>query len=128
MGMFRRFMDLLQKYLFGKSKTSKWSIEKVNTYFKLHDELEQIFNKKRKRIYALVDASFQRLAEKLEGNEKDYAEISTLSREIVKVILHATITLFPICGIEGAQNHSEINRVFRNIFTASQHSLLTSRD
>ena len=60
----------------------------------------------------------------LTADDPVIGKIAVQSREIVKDIREQTVTLFPLVGIAGAQRDNELNIVFRNIFTATQHSLL----
>ena len=61
-------------------------------------------------------------------NEADnttlYERIAMESRDFVEIILSNVIKLYPHTGISGAATDNEINILFRNIFTASQHKLL----
>ncbi|MHC8949778.1 acyl-CoA dehydrogenase family protein [Sphingobacterium hungaricum] len=129
MGMFRRFMDLVQKYFFEKSKILSWATSNSKEFFKLHDEIEQEFTQQRNRIYELIEQSYNLLENGDAKNDDSlYQEIGLLSREIVKQIKLNVVALFPLCGIVAAQKESELNIVFRNLFTATQHSLLNIRD
>lgn len=129
MGMFRRFMDLVQKYFFEKSKIPSWAESNSKGFFKLHDEIEQGFACKRTRIYELIGLSYGQLEkDNAIENELIYQEIGLLSRAIVKQIKLDVVALFPLCGIAAAQKDSELNILFRNLFTATQHSLLTIRN
>ncbi|HWV71496.1 MAG TPA: hypothetical protein VN040_07275, partial [Pseudosphingobacterium sp.] len=56
--------------------------------------------------------------------EEDLLEIiSITSRKLVKNSLKWVSQLYPYCGMSAAKPREEINRVWRNIFTASQHSI-----
>jgi len=57
-------------------------------------------------------------------NRDLYEKIAVTSRNFVSAIKNNTVELFPGCGIGAAQREQEMNIVFRNIFTATQHSLL----
>lgn len=57
-------------------------------------------------------------------NQKLLDSIAIESRRIVADIRKAVMDLFPLVGIKGAQKDEELNIVFRNICTATQHSLL----
>ena len=53
-----------------------------------------------------------------------YLKIGELSREIAKDVRMDCAEILPLLGIRAAQKENELNIVFRNLFTASQHSLL----
>jgi len=51
-------------------------------------------------------------------------EVSSVSKRMVKTLQSQVCLLYPHCGMLAAKQTTEINRVWRNIFTASQHNLL----
>lgn len=53
------------------------------------------------------------------------ATISRHSRTLARVALHQADTVYPYCGMAAANPETEINRVWRDLHTASQHALLT---
>ncbi|MES2061567.1 MAG: acyl-CoA dehydrogenase [Bacteroidota bacterium] len=52
-------------------------------------------------------------------------EVSRSSRVLAKVSRECVDELYPYCGLLAASPDSEINRVWRDLHTASQHALLT---
>lgn len=120
MGMFRRFLDLFEKQLLVKSADPEWVKQKGKALFKKVDAVRTAFDEKRIRLYALIDATWDRV----EPDAKLLAEIADLSRALVSDVRTETTALFPYTGIAGAQRDNELNMVFRHIFTASQHALL----
>jgi hypothetical protein len=51
--------------------------------------------------------------------------MQALALEWVAASRHAVDTLYPYCGLVAASADSDINRVWRDFHTASQHALLT---
>jgi alkylation response protein AidB-like acyl-CoA dehydrogenase len=58
-------------------------------------------------------------------SKKTTRQLSNISRQLVKVCRSHAAVVYPYCGLAKTSQHSDINRVFRDIFTASQHALLT---
>lgn len=76
----------------------------------------------RTSFFAAVDASWQ---------QPGYAElkaVSKTSRHLAITAREAVDQLYPYCGLMAASPDTEINRVWRDIHTAGQHSLLTFAD
>ncbi len=124
MGMYRRYLDLVEKFFFEKSTDENWLSKYGKGYFKKTDALRGQLDSDRLKVSALTDELWQ---ESLKGEQIDAVlmdNIADTARGIVKTIREEVVSLFPLVGIMGAQNGEEINTVFRNIFTASQHSLL----
>lgn len=124
MGMYRRYLTLVEKFFFEKSADENWQAKYGKEYFKKVDGLQVQLESDRAKVGELTDQLWL-LA--LQDNPLDTVlttEITSTARGIVKHILAEVVKLFPLLGINAAQNGREINTVFRNIFTASQHSLL----
>jgi alkylation response protein AidB-like acyl-CoA dehydrogenase len=70
-------------------------------------------------FYAAVDASWENPA------EAELKAVSKTSRVLAKLSREAVDQLYPYCGLIAAAPDTEINRVWRDLHTASQHTLLT---
>jgi alkylation response protein AidB-like acyl-CoA dehydrogenase len=92
----------------------------------------------RNSFYAAAGASWE---EHLEKNSAEQAlsestlseqslldAVSNSSRQLAAEARRMVDELYPWCGLSAANPGTEINRVWRNLHTASQHSLLTPRD
>lgn len=127
MGMFERFLDLAVDLFKHKSKKSVWQ-EQFGVSVKDHlDHTVALYDKMQQEIWGDMDLSWSKLIDG-EDNAICYKRIETQSREMVSFIRNKVTEFFPYCGIIAAQRESELNIVFRNIFTASQHSLLLKAD
>jgi hypothetical protein len=88
---------------------------------KAKNELVQL----RANFHNAVAHSWTPLAE--HGNSRhDLLEVvSITSRTLARGCRQVVHHLYPYCGMAGAKADSALNRVWRDIFTASQHTLLT---
>src|SRR5690606_20794291 len=124
-GMYRRFLDLVEKYFFDKSKDSFWESTYSKQRFKLVDEYQVGLAEDRKKTTGLIAALWDKnIVSPMAEDDPLLQEIASFSRSVVKGIRERVVQLFPLVGISGAQRENELNIVFRNIFTATQHSLL----
>jgi alkylation response protein AidB-like acyl-CoA dehydrogenase len=78
----------------------------------------------RTRVYAALDAAWASAAGQGSVSDVQAETLETLSIEWVAAARAAVDTLFPYCGLFAAREDSEINRVWRDFHTASQHALL----
>ncbi|WP_164112128.1 MULTISPECIES: acyl-CoA dehydrogenase [Sphingobacterium] len=123
LGMYRRYLDLVEKYFFEKSKVESWLSKHGKEYFRNIDTLRLQLESDRNKISLLADLLWR-------GSKQStitttlLEDIACSSRQMVKDIREETTRLFPLLGISAAQNGTELNTIFRNIFTATQHSLL----
>jgi len=123
-GMFRRFLDLMEKYYFEKSKDPVWSKEFSKIRFKELDEVQILIEKEVIQIIELSKTLWEMAVNSLVIDKMLSHEIENATKKAVKIIREKTVHLFPYAGIRAAQKENELNIVFRNLFTATQHSLL----
>jgi len=125
LGMYKRFLDLVEKYFFDKSKNTDWAEKFSKSRFRQVDSYQQKAELYEQKAEMLILQLWEQVSVDA-GNisQELLTEIATESRRMVREIREAVTTLLPLVGISGAQKDNELNIVFRNIFTATQHSLL----
>lgn len=128
MGMYRRFLDLTEKYFFDKSKDLFWAEKYSKSRFRMLDGLQQKNEANCAFIKEVVEmVKVLSTAGTVAADDPFLAEISKQFKDIVETIRIDVTLLMPLLGIQAAQVDQELNIVFRNIFTATQHSLLNVR-
>lgn len=109
LGMFRKFLDLgpeSAQDLFGEARTAL-------------DAMAEKF-------YGLADASWYQLGNVGEIQPSILEEISITSRKMVQDGYAMISALFPRTGVRGATCSEPVNRIWRDLFTASQHVIFRS--
>ena len=125
-GMAIHFMDLCEP-VFAEKSTQKKLNDSQKTVVKealanAVNEMQQI----RKEFYQAVDQSWMLLLQDEKSMVKEaLQEVSKTSRQLAKISRETVDQLYPYCGLLAASPDTEINRVWRDFHTASQHSLLT---
>jgi len=96
------------------------------------DELQNVFDRSvttmntlRTIFYEAVDASWLDYENNSADPKPNLIRVSVESRKLAKAAIKMVDELYPYCGLIAASNTSVINRIWRDIHTASQHSLLT---
>jgi alkylation response protein AidB-like acyl-CoA dehydrogenase len=84
-------------------------------------------SKARMVFYEVVEASWQLVLKDTTVPASLLEEISLSSRHLAATARDVVDQLYPLCGLQAADPLSEINRVWRDLHTASQHSLLNFR-
>ena len=75
-------------------------------------------------FYGVLDASWDELLRTGKLSAAAAEHVSKWSRTLVRLSREQVIDIYPHLGMTGADLSSEVNRVWRDIFTASQHGLL----
>ena len=77
----------------------------------------------RERFYAALDAAWAGAAAGQPVSAPVAAELEALSQALVAVAREAISRTYPACGLWAADMRSELNRVWRDFHTASQHAI-----
>ena len=118
LGMVQHFLDECA-VIFKQKENNASSI--------LNQKLQQsitALNMRRRQFYAAVEASWNAFVINQKEDAQTLQTVSTTSRELVNKARALVQELYPYCGMIAADQSSAINRIWRDIFTASQHSLL----
>jgi predicted DNA-binding protein YlxM (UPF0122 family) len=78
----------------------------------------------RQKLYYAVDMSWQVCAANKEVSTSVLYKVSAAAAACALIVRDCVNTLYPYCGMKASNKDAEINRVWRNIHTAGQHSLL----
>lgn len=124
-GMAIHFIELVEQYFYQRSGIKRYNEEQI-LYFQ--EELERLkleFHAVREMFFTVVNESWNQLIKEHHIEENILNKVSLYSRQLSHISRKTVDALYPYCGLEAAKKESELNRVWRDIHTASQHSLLT---
>jgi hypothetical protein len=115
-GMASRFLDLCET-IFKQKTASKLLHQKP-------DAAKNALHAARHSFYSAVQSAWADYLLQKTVSPALLNKISSTSRQLALVSRRIVDELYPYCGMEAARPHTEINRVWRNLHTASQHGLL----
>lgn len=124
-GMAVHFIDLCKDILEERAMLPKLTEAQKNLVKQLYQDTILALDEARAGLFAAVDASWDAPSD---NNEAELKAVSKTSRVLAITSREAVDKLYPYCGLIAAASDSEINRVWRDIHTAGQHSLLTFAD
>lgn len=116
-GMTMRFLDLC-KILFAQKATSTMQTFLKNSLQEM-EEVRQLF-------YSTVANSWSACSNQSSIDPKLLNDVSTISKQLAFTSRRVVDELYPYCGMLAANPETEINRVWRNLHTASQHSMFNN--
>ena len=115
-GMALRFIELAEELLKAKSSGTKAI---AHSKKKIEDQ--------RKAFYKIVESSWRICESRKVISKSMLAQLSKESHALAVCSRQVVNDLFPYCGLRAADTSTEINRVWRNVHTASQHNLFASK-
>jgi alkylation response protein AidB-like acyl-CoA dehydrogenase len=120
-GMAAHFIDLCGP-AFANKATNIRRVNKANvaSMYDILQSATELHEQARSAFFAAVEVSWNN-----QHNEALLKAVSDTSRVLAKISRECADELYPYCGLLAASPDTEINRVWRDLHTASQHSLLT---
>lgn len=118
-GLAQQFIDVCEVIFSTRSQAGK------TTPWDQHADAARMLLQTRTDFYDAVAASWSYCSRMTAIPNGVLANVSNRSRALYKTSLTLVSTLYPFAGMLAADPRTEVNRVWRNLFTASQHSLFT---
>jgi alkylation response protein AidB-like acyl-CoA dehydrogenase len=125
LGMAQHFIRLAKDAFDRRSGQKRYTPAQVaffeTEWIRCNQELKTV----REQFYNTFDLSWQQLIKHGKIDVEQLLAVSKISRKLAHCSRKVADDLFPYCGLEAAKKETAINRVWRDLHTASQHSLLT---
>ena len=124
LGISFHLMDLIEESFWKRHEYRKYD-KKHQRYFSelLKANRAEVKNHK-KRFYRQIEKAWVELEKEGKISDTRLTKISKKSRLLTSTCRRVTAELFPFSGLEGAKTQTELNRVWRDFNTVSQHALL----
>jgi alkylation response protein AidB-like acyl-CoA dehydrogenase len=124
-GLAIHFVDLCDGVFAEKCKNKNLNMAQVAELSDVISRSAAELNQVRNSFYQAVDRSWSGFINNAADHADDLLEVSNTSRRLAKISRQTVDDLYPYCGMIAASTTTEINRVWRDLHTASQHALLT---
>ena len=118
MGMAIHFIDLAEVVIHDRIALNKFKAHQTALLIEKLKSVKADIATVRQNFYAAVDASWEN------ASPENLQQISITSRQLAKAARNHVDALYPYCGLMAASPDTGINRVWRDLHTASQHTLL----
>jgi len=124
-GMALHFLQLVEQVFYERSGIKRYNERQLSYFNNVFISCKRELEVARETFYKQFELSWNSLLNHKSIEPDLLSEVSLASRKLAHTARSITDTLFPYCGLEAAKKDSEINRVWRDLHTASQHALLT---
>lgn len=118
-GMAMHFIEEATLLLSKRPDTGNTSIEQ-HTLMQAQDNMVAC----RRLFYTALDESWQQLVNDRFVTENCLQRVSETARKLAAQSRKSVEELYPFCGLVAADKNTIINRIWRDLHTASQHNLL----
>lgn len=86
-------------------------------------ELEKLLKRRTEQFYKLVDKILSELENSEKLNQSTVDKTRNFGRTLVEELSHKIIDVYQNLGVQASMEYEEVNQVFRDFFTASQHNV-----
>lgn len=124
-GMAIHFLDFFEDIFQKKIQDPRLTDNQKVVLTVARNKWEETISISRKNFFDAVDHSWDIIQKNAVIPESPLDRVSITSRKLAKHSREAVDALYPYCGLQAASRDTELNRVWRDLHTASQHSLLT---
>lgn len=125
LGISQHLQTLIQEAFWKRNSHRKYSKVEVDFAEKQFAICSSSHEAAAKDFYSSIEIAWATLIESGAIRETELKDVSKRSRELVQVCRESNMGIYPFSGLEVAKMETELNRVWRDFATVSQHALIT---
>ncbi|WP_416825416.1 acyl-CoA dehydrogenase [Ectobacillus polymachus] len=123
-GIARHFFDEAKAHSFRKRDT--WDSNRFQFVIDKIEEMEAPFTQAVRDFFLAIEASWQTHVSGAESTDDELCEINLQCKKVAHHAVQGAQVLFRYLGMDAIMEHTNLNRIYRDLHTASQHKLLIS--
>lgn len=124
LGITQHLQSLVSETFWKRHEFRKYDQKHLDYFQKLEKSCQSKLEVARRKFYDAVEISWQELEINGKISNKSLKSVSRSSRKLTQVCRESNSKMHPFAGLEAAKTHTELNRVWRDFNTVSQHALL----
>ncbi len=124
LGITLHMKDLIKEAFWKRHEFRKYNEKHILYFISLFEKNEATLIVLKMEFYLLIEDSWAELNNDHRISKPTLKKISRISRKLTKTCREVNAKLYPFAGLEAAKTHTELNRVWRDFNTVSQHALL----
>jgi alkylation response protein AidB-like acyl-CoA dehydrogenase len=123
-GMAQHFIDLCGPIFNNKNNNERYASSTVTMLQQKSADANDLLQTQRAMFYEAAENAWNAFNKHHSLTNELLQKVSTTSRTMAITCRQIVDDLYPYCGLAAADTSTEINRVWRDFHTATQHSLL----
>ena len=124
LGITQHLQTLISETFWKRHEFRNYDQKHLDYFQKLEKSCALKLEVARMKFFDAVEVSWQELQNNGIITNKSLKSVSRSSRKLTQVCREVNSRLYPFAGLEAAKTHTELNRVWRDFNTVSQHALL----
>jgi indole-3-acetate monooxygenase len=124
LGITLHLQKLIIESFLKRNEFRKYDQNHLDYFQKLEKSCASKLENARIKFFESVELSWKELEIKGKISSKTLKSVSKSSRKLTQICREVNSKMYPFAGLEAAKTHTELNRVWRDFNTVSQHALL----
>lgn len=124
LGISRHLISLIEESFWMRNEHRKYDKKHLKYFQKVNEKQSSKLVRYKKEFYKQVRVSWRVLEEDGKISKSTLKKVSLISRKLTRACREINSKMYPFAGLEAAKTHTELNRVWRDFNTVSQHALL----
>lgn len=124
LGVANHLIELIEASFWNRHEYRKYDKRYLNYFRRVSEKQNKKLKHLRKEFYSEVHLSWNELEKEGKISKSNLKKVSRISRKLTRSCREILSKLYPFAGLEAAKTHTELNRVWRDFNTVSQHALL----
>jgi indole-3-acetate monooxygenase len=124
LGISQHLKDLIAEAFWKRNEYRNYDPKQLKYFKKLEKKSAETLETHRKKFYRSVEDTWEEFEKKGKISKKSLKSVSVASRKLTQTCREVNSRMYPFAGLEAAKTHTELNRVWRDFHTVSQHALL----
>ncbi|WP_232825653.1 acyl-CoA dehydrogenase [Algoriphagus litoralis] len=125
LGITQHLQNLISATFWKRHEFRTYDPKQLDYFRKLASSCENKLQTGRGQFYQAIAKSWDELETKGKITATTLKSVSRSSRKLTGICREINARMHPFAGLEAAKTHTELNRVWRDFNTVSQHALLT---
>lgn len=124
LGITRHLVELMEESFWRRNDFRKYSKRQLKFFQEVSEKQKKKLKSFKTEFYEEVENSWKELQKEEKISQSSLKKVSRISRKLTQNCREINMKLYPFAGLEAAKTHTELNRVWRDFNTVSQHALL----
>lgn len=124
LGVANHLIELIEASFWNRHQNRKYDKRHLNYFERVSEKQNKKLKQLKKEFYSEVLLSWNELEKEGKISKSNLKKVSRISRKLTQSCREISGKLYPFAGLEAAKTHTELNRVWRDFNTVSQHALL----
>lgn len=124
LGITQHLQTLVSDTFWKRHEFRKYDQKHLDYFLKLEKSCQSKLETAQRKFFEAAEISWQELETNGKISNKSLRSVSKSSRKLTQICREINSKMHPFAGLEAAKTHTELNRVWRDFNTVSQHALL----